>query len=180
MSKYYTGKGDDGLSQIISNSKIQKDDILLSAIGDVDELNSIIAVSLFYIKDNSIINILEEVQNSLFSVGAVLASVDNPKSNIDFAYNKVTIIESYINKMGSELPDLKKFVLPNGSEASRYLHFSRAVARKAERSVITANKSYKINNNIIAYLNRLSSLLFVCALYINYKEGLPEKNPKYL
>ncbi len=180
MSKYYTGNGDDGSSSIMSASRMPKDDPIIEAIGEIDELNSSIGVAAFYIREDEIRKELENVQDDLFSAGASLAYVLNHgASRVEFGESKVQKLESLIDEMGESLPELKKFVLPGGSRASRYLHLSRSIARRAERSVVHASATYKIEDSVRIYLNRLSSFLFVCALYINSEEGVTESNPRY-
>ena len=90
----------------------------------------------------------------------------------------ITDLEKIIADLSLRIPDLNKFVLPGGSESASYLHLSRAVSRRAERSAIRIGNRIT-NGNVVPYLNRLSSLLFVSALYMNKKEGIDETNPHY-
>ena len=179
MSRFYTGLGDSGYSSMLGK-KIKKSDSVIEAIGNVDELNSFIGLAMAYTDDDRLSIALKSVQENLFIIGAELSSVVNekfsPKSKISPA--KVTELEKIISDIASRLPDLNKFVLPGGSEASAYLHVSRSVSRRAERSVIRISGKLK-NKSIIPYLNRLSSLLFVSALYMNKKAGVDETNPSY-
>ena len=180
VTAYFTGKGDDGTTGILSGVRVSKSDKLIAAIGDIDELNSSIGVALSEIEDESLKGGLRSIQNDLFVIGADLASADSKKAGK--APKKRTAIlrlESGITELSGKTPDLKKFVLPGGSRGSSCLHMSRAVARRAERSVISASKDYKINREIIAYLNRLSSYLFAAAVYLNHAKGIKESNPTY-
>lgn len=179
MSRFYTGLGDSGYSSMLGR-KIKKSDGVIEAIGNVDELNSFIGLAMACIDDDRLSIALKSVQENLFIIGAELSSVVNerfsPKHKISPV--KVTELEKIIADTASRLPDLNRFVLPGGSEASAYLHVSRSVSRRAERSVIRISSKLK-NKSIIPYLNRLSSLLFVSALYMNKKEGVDETNPSY-
>ncbi len=181
MSKYYTGSGDDGSTRILSGDKVPKDSAIVNAIGDVDELNSSIGVAIFYVHDDQIRNELKGIQNTLFSIGALLASSLNKTESKSFGVGKedIAALEESIEKMNKKLPELTKFVLPGGSEASSHLHVSRALARRAERSIVGSKKEFKINEDVLKYVNRLSSFLFVAALYINYTNGIDENNPVY-
>ncbi len=186
MSRYYTGKGDDGTTRIISGDKILKDSKIINAIGDVDELNSSIGVAVFYVREEQIRNELKAVQNALFSIGAILASALNKtQTQFKITDDDVKNLEESIERMNKNLPELTKFVLPGGAEASAHLHLSRSIARRAERSAISATREVdgkdgaKIDQNVIRYLNRLSSFLFVSALYINKINGIDESNPVY-
>ena len=186
MSRFYTGDGDDGDTRIISGGRIRKDSRIINAIGDVDELNSSIGVAIFYVHEGQSRNELKAVQNVLFSIGAALASALN-KTPAQFRItdDDVKNLEESMERMNKNLPELTKFVLPGGTEASSHLHLSRAVARRAERSAVSAFKELDgkenapVGKNVIRYLNRLSSFLFVCALYINKINDIDESNPVY-
>jgi cob(I)alamin adenosyltransferase len=180
--KYYTRLGDRGCTSTLGSTRLKKDDNLIIAIGDVDELNSAVGVAIANISDNHVSDMLLVVQSNLFTVGAELASSINkigsaPKGRI--TERKVKDLEEAIEELGSTLPDLKKFVLPGGSAGGAQLQLSRAICRRAERSVVAAGSGRKISADLMKYMNRLSSFLFVAALHVNMKEGAEELNPVY-
>jgi cob(I)alamin adenosyltransferase len=179
MSKFYTRVGDSGYSNMLGKV-VKKSSSIVEAIGNVDELNSFIGAAIANVDDDRIASILKGVQENLFIIGAELSSIINkrfsPKETI--SEEKVTELEKIIADLSLRLPDLNKFVLPGGSESASSLHLSRAVSRRAERSVIRIGNRVT-NRNLVSYLNRLSSLLFVAALYMNKKEGIDEANPHY-
>ena len=180
MAKYYTGRGDDGTTGIISGKRVSKADKLIEAIGDLDELNSAIGVAMSYIDDQTVVAGLRSVQNDIFVLGANLASTNEQK--IDKAQIKpesLSRLEASIRDLGEKAPELKRFVLPGGSRASSHLHLARAMARRAERSVVAAGKEYKVDKAVMAYLNRLSSYLFVAAVYLNARDKISESHPSY-
>ena len=180
MSGYYTGKGDDGTTGLLAKGRVHKSDAIIDAIGAVDELNSSIGIALFYIHDDLVRLELKLIQNDLFVIGANLASIDEKKiSEARVDAESIVRIENSIKSFGDKMPPLKKFVLPGGGEGSVHLHMSRAVARRAEREIAKASKSYKVDKVVGAYINRLSSFLFVAALYLNYIEGIKEDSPTY-
>jgi cob(I)alamin adenosyltransferase len=120
------------------------------------------------------------IQNDIFVLGANLASANEKRT--DKARMKPTSIErleASIKALGEKMPELKRFVLPGGSVAAAHLHLARAMARRSERSVIAASAEYSVDGSVIAYLNRLSSYLFVAALYLNFKKGIEEQHPSY-
>lgn len=180
MSNFYTGKGDSGSSSIMNGTKLGKSDILMEAIGDLDELNSSIGVSLFYVHDEQTRDSLRLIQNELFSLGALLAAVDSKEfGKAKIEKKQIERLELDIEMMGSKMPELKKFVLPAGSEESSHIHLSRSITRRAERHVAAAAEKYPVPAEVLAYLNRLSSYLFVVAIYLNHKNGMQESNPVY-
>jgi cob(I)alamin adenosyltransferase len=179
---YYTGSGDKGCTGTLGSVRLKKDSKIIIAIGDVDELNSALGVAITALTEKHLANMLMRVQNNLFIVGAELAaSINGTDSALKdrITAQKVKEIEKAIDELGATFPEPKKFVLPGGSEGAAHLHLARAVCRRAERSVIDAKSEAKINEELLKYLNRLSSFLFVAALHANNKEGVEERNPVY-
>ncbi|MCL4388303.1 MAG: cob(I)yrinic acid a,c-diamide adenosyltransferase [Candidatus Marsarchaeota archaeon] len=180
MSKFYTGVGDSG-DTFVGKKKVSKSDSYTRAVNEIDKLNSYLGVILAKNVDERIGSMLSKVQDDLFIAGAQIASaLDNmyaPKRKL--SDSDVREFERSIESYGSKLPELKKFVLPRGSEEGAMLHYARSLARSAEIAVVEASKSYSIDGEIVRYLNRLSSLLFVMALYSNMKSGKKESNPRY-
>ncbi|MDE1852025.1 MAG: cob(I)yrinic acid a,c-diamide adenosyltransferase [Candidatus Micrarchaeota archaeon] len=180
MTDYYTGKGDAGDTGILDSKRVSKADDLIDAIGCADELNSAIGIALFYIHDDQIRLDLKMVQNDLFIIGANLASLNSGKiEKARFDSENIVRIEERLKHLGRSMPDLKEFVLPGGSEGSVHLHLARTIARRAERSLVKASSKYNVDKTVIAYINRLSSFLFVTSLYLNFKEGIGEQHPTY-
>ncbi|MEM0094457.1 MAG: cob(I)yrinic acid a,c-diamide adenosyltransferase [Candidatus Micrarchaeaceae archaeon] len=180
--KYYTGKGDNGNSSTIAFANIPKSDPIFDAIGNVDELNSVVGIAIFHIKDEALKKMLESVQNDLFILGAELASMRNNQQipiKIAVSDKMSAKLEEEIGRLSEKLPELKEFVIPGGTEGALYLQFARTIARRVERSIIAASEKYKISSEIKKYANRLSTLLFVMALYVNFQEKTPERHPKY-
>jgi cob(I)alamin adenosyltransferase len=181
MTIYYTGSGDDGSTGVMGKGRVQKDSCMTVALGEIDELNSVVGVAIANTSDDYINRMLNVIQNKLFVIGAeISASIEGgakPKTSI--SEETIKDLEKQIDEIGATLPELKKFVLPGGSISSAYLHLARSVARRAERATVALSKDTKINPNILKYLNRLSSFFFATALYVNKKEGIDETNPAY-
>jgi cob(I)alamin adenosyltransferase len=147
----YTRGGDKGETSIIGK-RVKKDDAFVEAYGTLDELNSLLglAVSL----SPSLKEVLENVQKHLYFISAELAGGDKKISELE-----VLEIEKLIDKYSEDLPTLKKFIIPGGSRVSSYIHVARTVCRRAERRAVAA----ETREEVLAYLNRLSDLLFVLA-----------------
>lgn len=178
---YYTGSGDKGCTGTLGSARLKKSNEIIEAIGNVDELNSAIGVAITDISDKHISDMLMAVQNNLFIVGAELAASINKKRALKnrITDEKIKELENGIGELGSTLPKLKKFVLPGGSVGGAHLHLARAICRRAERSIVGAGSSSKVSDEVIKYVNRLSSFLFVAALHVNMKEGIDELSPVY-
>ncbi len=165
--KIYTGKGDEGKTSILGPDRLYKDDIRIKAYGTIDELNSIVGLIIPEVTSD-IKSILLSVQNTLFDIGADLASVKPMNTT---SADDVTHLEKLIDDFTNPLTELKSFILPGGSKAAAWLHFGRTVTRRAEREITSLARSAEINKQIIPWINRLSDLFFVCARYSNQNEG---------
>lgn len=177
---YYTGRGDKGLTDTMGKGRLPKHDVLFDAIGNVDELNSSVGLALYYSREDMVRSELKLIQNDLFIIGAHIASSRNSGiKKADLKESAISRLERATDDLGRQIPQLKKFVLPAGCEAAVHLHAARAIARRTERSVFAASKKNKIDENVKSYLNRLSSYLFVAAIYSNYTAGVKESHPTY-
>jgi len=175
LNKIYTRTGDQGETGLADGSRIAKDSPLSQAIGDVDEANSAIGVALLAIDDPSVRAILAAVQNELFDLGADLATPGDDFTPTDMTLRVVAAqidrLERDIDRMNERLEALRSFILPGGAGGSADLHLARAIARRAERSAVAANRDRPLNPLALIYLNRLSDLLFVAARYVAASGG---------
>jgi cob(I)alamin adenosyltransferase len=177
--KIYTKTGDKGETSLLGGERIPKDDLRIECNGLIDELNSIIGITLNEIKCTELTLVLHKIQNQLFDLAADLAApgtIENKKlkiKRIDSRYYEY--LEKEIDHFDSKLPELKNFILPGGSKGASYLHVARTFCRSAERKIVTLKKSVDIGGNIIIYLNRLSDLFFVIARYENKFNNIPDE-----
>ena len=167
LTKIYTRTGDDGTTGLVDGSRIAKHDVLMHAIGDVDEANSAIGVAAVSV-DGTVAQALERIQNDLFDLGADLATPGEDFAPSDMVLRivpaQVQRLEREIDAMNVALAPLASFILPGGSEGAAALHVARATVRRAERSAVAAGG---LNPAALAYLNRLSDFLFVAARFVN-------------
>lgn len=170
--KIYTKTGDKGETSLYGGKRILKNDTRIEAYGSVDELNSSIGTVISQTKDKNIINGLTETQKNLMEIGSTLAGYKT--LNTKYLILNTKKLENWIDDMDSELPILKNFILPQGVKSASLLHLSRSICRRAERRVVELSQKEEIHQDIIAYLNRLSDLLFVLARYINRKNKIKE------
>lgn len=176
LNKIYTRTGDDGSSGLVDGSRLPKHDPLFAAIGDVDELNSLIGLALVAIpRESRMAQQLFVIQNDLFDLGADLATPAGA-GNDPFAPGEMALriipeqvmrLEDEIDGMNIALAPLTSFILPGGSAAAAHLHVARTAARRAERSAVTTAETRALNPSALAYLNRLSDWLFVAARVAN-------------
>jgi cob(I)alamin adenosyltransferase len=160
LTRIYTRGGDRGETSLGDGSRVSKLDPRVAALGDVDELNSLVGWA----------GDLDRIQNELFDLGADLSvpyvSGDGRLRITDEAIGR---LEEEIDAVNQTLPDLKSFVLPGGSERAERLFLARAVCRRAERAALAVADT---NPLAAVYLNRLSDLLFVLARAANAEAGV--------
>lgn len=170
LSKIYTRTGDDGTTGLVDGSRTAKDAPRMAAIGDVDELNSLIGVAALHLSGEALAR-LRTIQNDLFDLGADLATPGE-----DFEPGEMTLrivaaqtarLEAELDAMNETLKPLANFILPGGSAAAAALHVARATCRRAERTAVAAARSVSLNPEALRYLNRLSDYLFVMARAVN-------------
>ncbi len=170
--KIYTKKGDRGTTSLFGGQTVSKSASRIDAYGTVDELNSLLGVIRAFEPNELVDDWLNTVQHQLFVLGADLATPHSKETRIDrISEHEVTFLEKLIDRMETELPPLKNFVLPGGTKASASIHHSRTVCRRAERITVACNDEEYISELAIKYLNRLSDFLFMLARFENFKSG---------
>jgi cob(I)alamin adenosyltransferase len=177
--KIYTGRGDEGQTDLRDMSRISKDSPRIEAYGTVDELNAVVGTARPTGHDD-VDDLLREVQNALHVIQADFANPDPDEDDPVITEARVDDLEDRIDEFDADLDPLEHFVLPGGSEAGAKLHQARAVCRRAERRAVAfADAEGGVNRHAIVYLNRLSDLLFTVARAVNKREGVREEQPSY-
>jgi len=179
LTRIYTRGGDRGETSLGDGSRVSKLDGRVVAYGAVDELNSQLGVVLALPElDPDVREPLERIQNELFDVGADLSvpfSVNDGRLRVTQA--SVDELERLCDLHNEQLPELKSFVLPGGTEAAARLHLARAVCRRAELAALEAGRETEISPLVPVYLNRLSDLLFIFARAANAGSDEPLWRP---
>jgi cob(I)alamin adenosyltransferase len=170
LSKITTRTGDDGSTGLADGTRINKARVRIAALGSVDELNSQLGVLLTESLPADIRALLLQIQNNLFNLGGALAIPDQHL----FAEKNVAWLDKQIALYNADLPPLREFILPGGSRAGALCHVARTVARRAERDLVLLSHEEVLPHQSLAYLNRLSDLLFVLSRCINRTQEVPE------
>lgn len=178
MPNFYTGKGDNGRSYVGKKS-VKKTCLEVEALGQLDELNSMLGVLKSQKISKGLKNILHEIQENLFIVQSHVANImlDSKFKVPEFKKLKVEKIEKIIDEIEQKLPPLKKFIISGTNQTSAWLDLMRAKSRNVERGVLRIKRIDRLNQEIKTYLNRLSSLLFALARY--EARAKKENNPTY-
>ena len=171
LNKIYTRTGDDGTTGLVDGSRLPKHAARMEAIGAVDEANSLLGWALLALGEFDYSMQLTRIQHDLFDLGADLATPGD-----DFAPSEMVLrivpaqfqwLEAEIDALNERQPPLTSFILPGGSEGAARAHVARAAARRAERAMTALAEADAVNPAALAYINRLSDLLFVLARAIN-------------
>ena len=189
---FFTGKGDKGTTKLFDTpqgQRVAKSSPIFECLGQLDELNTIVGwckveaqgkrqpVRSGKAKGNrEIVDILHEVQDHLFTIQAEAAGAHKsvPQSSVE-------VMRELINGIEKELPEIKSFLVPGGTELSIRLDIARAISRRAERRLVVLHESGEraISDSSRAYANRLSSLFYALARLVNHQAGISEKPPSY-
>jgi ATP:cob(I)alamin adenosyltransferase len=171
--KFYTRKGDIGKSTVLGSKKLlPKNDKIFNALGAIDELNSYLGICKTMAKEELIHNIIEKIQEDLF---IIQAEIGGSKKNI--TDSELKNLERITDELSNKVGEIHKFVIYGGNTCAAHLDYARALARRAERKIVPIKN--KTSKNTYAYINRLSSLLFVLARYANISAHVREENPSY-
>jgi cob(I)alamin adenosyltransferase len=176
--KIYTGRGDEGMTDLQDMSRVSKTSPRIEAYGTVDEANALVG-SVRPTGYDDVDEKLERIQNHLHVVQADFANPDPDGDDPVVTGEHVAELESFIDEADEELDPLTSFVLPGGGDAGAKLHHARAVSRRAERRAVALAADQPVNEQAIRYLNRLSDALFVFARLVNKRDGIPEESPTY-
>ncbi len=169
LTRIYTKGGDGGETSLGDGSRVAKHDLRVAAYGTVDEANAVIGIARLHV-DSAVDDLLSRIQNDLFDLGADLCTPEGTTRGagaLRVVSEQVDWLEAQIDRVNEALSPLESFILPAGSPAAAHLHHARTVARRAERMVTALAEIETVNTQAIAYLNRLSDLLFVLSRACN-------------
>ncbi|MGH8529857.1 MAG: cob(I)yrinic acid a,c-diamide adenosyltransferase [Nevskiales bacterium] len=175
--KIYTRGGDGGSTQLLSVGRVAKDHPRLAAYGEIDELNSLLGVARAVGLAAPLPEWLLALQQQLFVLGSEIAVPKPEAINMSIPRviaEQVTALEKQIDELDTKLPRLKNFILPGGTPGAAQLHLARCVCRRAERSLQSLHQAESLRAEVLAYINRLSDLLFTMARYENAQRGVED------
>ena len=167
LSKIYTRTGDAGTTGLGDGSRVGKDSPRIAALGEADELNSLVGVLLCEELPAEVRELLVGIQHDLFDLGG---EISVPGAAF-LRPGQPARLEAAIDRYNGELEPLKEFILPAGCRAAALAHMARSVCRRAERSVVALAAGQPVSEAARQYLNRLSDLLFVLARWLNKRAG---------
>lgn len=181
MGIFYTGKGDKGISEVWDGKKLDKTSEELVALGDLDELNSLLGLVRSRTPDKKNKKMLLSVQDDLFTVQAnlYLVSIGKMEKAPDLGIEKIRMMERLIDALEEYVGPERGFIISGEDPEEAWLDLARSVARRAERSALVLHKKKALPENVLAYLNRLSSLLFAMGRASAKKRGAKEQGPTY-
>ena len=173
MVKIYTRKGDAGETSLFSGERVAKDEARLEALGEIDELVAVLGLAKAQVAPSAVAVRLTAIQSELYLILADVASTGDSRKAATprLPDDAVAILESLIDHYEAQLPPLRDFIVPGASPGSAAMHVARTVCRRAERRVTSIARAFPIDPYCLAYLNRLSDLLFVLARIADRETG---------
>lgn len=171
--RIYTRGGDKGTTSLVGGARVSKAAPEIAACGAVDELSSILGLVIALGVGSEQQQVLQELQNRLFELGAELAA-DGGKTAPRITEADVVYLEKLIDHYSALVPPLKTFINPGGAPPAAALHLARTIARRAERCIVALAAAKQIQPNVLCFANRVSDLLFVMARYVNHTAGVAE------
>lgn len=174
--KVYTKTGDAGTTSLVGGKRVPKECARLESYGTIDELNAQVGLLLTYVTEQKDRDCLISIQNNLFVIGAQLATeADSPhQPSCVVTLDDVTQLEQSIDQAAEGLPKWKGFTLPGGRREAALAHICRTICRRAERRILALNAAEKVDEQLLAYVNRLSDYFYVLALRLNFLHGTEE------
>lgn len=171
----YTKTGDRGTTSLYEpdpskRNRVSKDSLRIEAIGAVDEANSYLGIATATCDNTEIRSLISHIQTDLFQIGAILSQAKLP-----FTKSRTLFLEEHIDKLETELPQLRNFVMPEGTLSATSFLYARSLIRKAERRIVSLSQSESVSNEILKYINRLSDLLFMVFRFENSNAKQTEK-----
>ena len=166
----YTGTGDHGETGLFGNRRVPKDHVRIEAYGTIDELNCLLGLLRSEPLDPELAEPLQQIQATLFAVGADLAT-EGGKASLPRVLPAIATSEGWIDRSEAELAPLRTFILPGGHREAALLHLARTVCRRAERALVALARTEQVSGIGRVYLNRLSDLLFVLGRVLNRAGG---------
>ena len=170
LSKITTRTGDDGSTGLGDGTRVPKNALRVNAIGDIDELNSMLGLLLSEPLPDDARATLTRIQNELFDLGGEVCIPDH----LVMTNEHVAFLDFEINRLNAGLAPLKEFILPGGSRAASCCHLARTVSRRAERALVGLGQTESVSTHARQYLNRLSDFLFVLARTLNRHAGVAD------
>jgi cob(I)alamin adenosyltransferase len=177
--KIYTRTGDDGTTGLLGGQRVRKSDDRIGCFGAIDELNATLGWCAVAAQQNStsLASQLATIQSDLFTLGSHLAVAEGSGADKNLPPLEdamISRLEMEIDAADGQLPQLRNFILPGGSELASRLHLARTVCRRAERAIVDFSLDRPVPAMTLTYLNRLSDWLFVHARLANHVAGIPD------
>ncbi len=177
LTKIYTRTGDDGSTALGTRQRVPKDSPRVRAYGTIDEVNSLIGLALASGLSARLAETLPGIQNDLFHLGSELSFPPDEGKEFNIPRieaRHVAALEALIDELNEQVGPLENFILPGGAPGAAALQVARAVCRRAERRLVTLAREDEVRAEAMAYVNRLSDLLFVMGRYENKQRGVDE------
>lgn len=175
----YTGRGDDGDTELRGSRRVSKTHPRIEAYGTVDELNALLG-RCRPISHADVDDAVETIQNHLFVVQAALAGPEDHGDTPAMTDDHVPRLEAWIDEGGAEIPKQTSFIVPGGTDSGAALHHACTVCRRAERRLVALDEQTDgIDPTMVTYVNRLSDALYTFSRVVNVRDNALPGAPSY-
>ena len=164
--KIYTKTGDKGTTSLFDGNRVNKDDIRVESYGTIDELGSFLGLAKNYVEDQEIRELIQNIQNKLFTVASNLATENQENVKVHIVEEDIIFLEEIIDKYMNLLNNPMGFIVQGSNIKSAYLHVARTVCRRAERRILDLAHEEEISPDLIKFVNRLSDTIYTFARYL--------------
>ncbi len=168
--KIYTKTGDKGTTSLFDGNRVNKDDIRVESYGTIDELGSFLGLAKNYVEDQEIRELIQNIQNKLFTVASNLAIENQENVKVHIVEEDIIFLEEIIDKYMNLLNNPMGFIVQGSNIKSAYLHVARTVCRRAERRIISLSGIANVDPLVIKYVNRLSDCLYAMARFLEEEQ----------
>jgi cob(I)alamin adenosyltransferase len=175
MARYFTKKGDRGVTGLLGKSRVAKSHLRIRTVGSLDEASAALGLARAMVEDPQIDQLIKEVQTDLYQVMTlVVLEQSDPDKFPDLSPERITWLESLIEGYQTFIPDPEGFILPGDNQTSAAFSLARTIVRRAEREAVELSQAgLLLSESALPYLNRLSSLCYVLELYTSGKYSIP-------
>jgi|YelNatPaOPRAMG01_1025707.scaffolds.fasta_scaffold55513_1 cob(I)alamin adenosyltransferase len=160
---------------LLSGQRVYKDDERLEACGAVDELSCLLGVAKAFLGNGEISEIITRIQDHLFIIGSQISALGAEVEAPRIGGEHLEYLSNIIREYEGRVPELTRFLYPEGPPAGALLHLARAFARRCERIIVRLSRRFEVDMTLVTYMNRLSKALFLLARYVNLTSGFEER-----
>jgi len=173
MTSFYTRRGDDGTTGLLGEGRVEKFDLRMEVLGAIDEATAALGLARAHSSSGEVKVLVLQVQRDLYSLMAeAAATAENAEKFKKIDDSKIKWLEKVTDDISKKVTIPREFIVPGDTVVGAFFDMARTIVRRSERKMAELLHKNEVGNaDLLRYLNRLSSLLFVIELFENQNEG---------